>query len=162
GGPGGPPGMRGMNRNLIATLKLSEADAAKLNQLMDERQGKARQLAERSDGRPDRQAMDELRKETDRKVQAMLGDSKYEEYEDYFRNVEEHMRVAQLERRLQDTGGTALSAEQQTQLFDILREEKSLIAAPIRENFATPQLYRAAENTWREDYEQRVSARASS
>ena len=167
GGPGGrgPPGMQGMrggNRNLIANLHLNETEAEKLNRLLNERQAQARQIGQQNGGPPDRKVMAEFRKETDRQVQSLLGDSKYGEYEDYFRNVEEHMRVAQLERRMQETGMSALSGAQQTQLFDLLREEKALIPAPVREAYATAQQYRAAENAWEADYEQRISARASS
>ncbi len=167
GDPGGSGaqlqgGPRGANRHLISTLKLQAQDAEKLRQLLEQRQAQSRQLARQNDGAPDRKRMNELQQETDRQVRALLGDSKYEEYQDYFRHVQEHMRVSQLERRLQDTGRTALSAHQQSQLFDILREEKALIPAPQRESFATPQQYRAAERDWQDNFEQRITARASS
>ena len=155
-------GMRGLNRDVITTLQLEDSKAEQLAGIMNERQARMRQLAEQGDGRRDRNAVDALTKDSDRRIRELLGDAKYAEYEDYFRNVEEHMRVSQLDRRLSDLGKAGLSPDQQTQLFDVLREERDLIPPPVAESYSTREQYRAAANAWRSNYNQRVQNRASS
>jgi len=157
---GGMPGMQNMNKDLIKALNLSDSDAAKLLKIFADRQAKFRQLAEQSrGGPPDPQTMESLQQEMDKQIQQLLGEQKFQEYQDYRKDAQEHARVSQLAQRLTDAGQTALSQAQQDQLFGVMKSEKTTVAPPVSANFATRSDFSAAMTDWRAAYDQRVRDR---
>jgi len=165
GGMGGMPGMQrapGLNPDLIKALRLSEADAAKLTKIFEDRQAKMRQMAERSEGGPfDPKAMEALQAQTDQQVHDLLGDDKFQEYQDYRKDMQEHMRVAQLDKHLTDSGQSTLSQAQQEQLFGVLKQEKNTIPAPTVASYGSRADFNTAMTDWRNAYDQRVQDRVA-
>jgi hypothetical protein len=165
GGMGGMPGMQrfpGLNPDLIKALRLSEADAAKLTKIFEDRQAKIRQMAERGEGGPfDPKAMEALQAQTDQQVHDLLGDDKFQQYQDYRKDMQEHMRVTQLDQRLTDSGQSTLSQAQQEQLFGVLKQEKGTIPAPTPASYGSRADFNAAMTDWRNAYDQRVQDRVA-
>src|SRR5215471_13100553 len=116
------PPPRNMVSDLARTLHLSDTDKQRLQKIFDENQDKLRRFAESNGANPfDPSQLDAMQKETDNKVLDLLGDEKYQQYQEYRKDMPEHIRISQLNERLSDEGQTTLSPVQQQQLFTVMK-----------------------------------------
>jgi hypothetical protein len=156
------PPPRNIMSDLARTLHLSDTDKQKLQRILDESQDKMRLLAEGNGGNPfDPAELNAMQKETDNRVLDLLGDEKYQQYQDYSKDMPEHMRISQLNERLSDEGQNTLSPEQQQQLLTVMKQERTTEPRPNQQGFGTRADFDAAMRDWRNGYEQRVETRAS-
>jgi hypothetical protein len=149
------------NIDMVRSLKLNDADAERLLQVLTEDQDKFRQALAASGGNPDAQAMAAARSESDQHVRDLLGDAKYQEFQDYREYQQEHQRISQLNARLANSGTVALSDAQQQNLFVVLKEEKNRVAVPTPAQFSSTSEFVNAYDQWREAYNTRTMARAA-
>jgi hypothetical protein len=152
---------QGGNMEMIRHLKLTDAEAKKLMQVLTEDQDKFRRVFAANDGNPpDQQTLDALRAEEDQRVHDALGDAKYQDYEDYRKNMAEHQQIDRLNIRLANANEGTLSSEQEDQLLAAMKEERNRIPAPTASDYGSRADFTTAYQQWREAYSARTQTRA--
>ncbi|HYM35210.1 MAG TPA: hypothetical protein VET48_07405, partial [Steroidobacteraceae bacterium] len=146
---------------MIRHLKLTEAEAKKLMQVLTENQEKFRQVFAASNGAPpDPQMLEALRAEEDQNIRNALGENKYQDYEDYRKNMAEHQQIDRLNIRLANANEGTLLPQQEDQLLAAMKEERSRIPAPTQSDYGSRADFMAAYQQWREGYTTRTLTRA--
>jgi hypothetical protein len=154
--PGG--GVR-VSPGLMRSLHLTASEGEKLKSILAEQQAKIRASMERDGGPLDAQLLDYLKQETDRQVRDLLGDAKYQEYEDYRKYLQEHNRIEEFNTRLVDSGKDALPQSQQDKLFTMMKAARDAVPPqPTPAGFPTRDDFMNAMRDWRGTYDQLLQA----
>jgi len=152
--------VRTLYDELIKELRLNAREAEKLTELIAELQANmigAQQTAP-TDPAMRARVMGEVRKEGDDRVLALLGIDKFYQYQKYEENLGEHLAIVQLTNELGASGKSALSSEQEKQLYTALVEEKAVRLVPTRH--AQTESAVAERVKLDQDYRRRVLERA--
>lgn len=109
----------------------------------------------------------DAKKQADAEIKALLGEERFNQYQDYQKNIGERMQVDQLKASLAGQN-MPLNDQQSSQLFQIMKEEKTALPPAIpndaNQDPAKMKELMTAENVekqlqWMEDYNARVLAR---
>ncbi|HMJ88876.1 MAG TPA: hypothetical protein VK530_03625 [Candidatus Acidoferrum sp.] len=110
----------------------------------------------------------DTKKQSEAEIKALLGDDRFKQYDEYQKNIGERMQVDQVRNSLAGQN-LPLSDQQSSQLYQIMKEEKTALppVIPSDANQSPDQLktLMTPENIdkqvqWMEDYNARVLARA--
>ena len=126
---------------LIRDLNLPPEKQAKLSELLVEQQMKTVERSqaafqeENADFKKVAETTQELQKENDAAIKALLGDEKFAEFQDSKQTIGERMQLSQLQQQMKDTG-TPLQDDQTKQILAIIKEERqrhppAIDAAPL-------------------------------
>lgn len=147
---------------LVRSLKLNDADSEKLLAILTEEQQKLLAALSSNQGQPiDRATFEAMQAEENQRVRDLLGDDKFKELQDYRRYEPQHDQVNMLDTRLTNMTGKGLTPQQESGLFNVLKEERDRIPQPTSSQYATRPEFMTAMNQWRTDYTQRTQQRAA-
>lgn len=169
-----------MYGGLFKELNLSPEQKDKFNELLLDQQMKAIEMSQGMFGQESAKAGDagaaergqalvDAKKASEAEIKALLGDAKFAQYEEYQKNVAEHMQLDQLRTQLAQQN-LPLEDTQSAQLLAMMKEEKTrvppVISDDVRETggnlkdvFAGDKVDRQLQ--WMEDYNARVAERAA-
>jgi hypothetical protein len=146
--------------DLIKSLNLSAADAAKLLDVLGRKHSDLRGIQmNQTDLLEKSRAINDAEARVSKEIASLLGDGARAKYEEYQQTTSERMSVKQLQGQLAMTGAKNLSASQEKDLFDIFVAEKSIAQSMVRNDVGGPATYGDRLRSM-EDYNARVLARS--